>query len=1046
MEIDLLGRFAVRRQAGAIDAAEFGGRRVRELVRILAAHRGKVVARDALIEALWSNQLPADPQANLNVLVNRARRALGEPDVIQTDGAGYLLRGGADIVVDAELFEDYVARARTARGEASNSEAVSNVRSALDHWDEPLPEDAYADWARPVRDRLERLHQEALETGADALLATGSYGDAVALATQAVEHQPLREAAHLLLIHAYAGEGDQAAAIEAYLSLRRMLADELGVDPSLHAQALYERILRGVVPAPLGQSRHRPRPTAPPLVGRETELADLLSLGESERIALVSGRSGSGKSHLLDELCARSPRPVLRASALLPEREEPWSLARALLRPTAGASDVRGLLDSTTLTALADVLPEVAVAGQAVHPRSRRALVHQGLLRMIESIGAALVVVDDLQWADSSTLDLLATVVGRSPEIAMVLAYRPEEIADDSPVARFLADIDDGLPLVVEPGPLAAVALERLVSSTSIAAALAEHTDGTPFAVVQVVRILEREGVLRRNPQLGWDVVEEPTTDRVRELARAGQREAVWRQFERLPRGARQLLATLSLCGRPVPVKILRDACPLSVEDANRLLSVLSRSHLVRHGSEGFRVDHDLVAETIRDRLDDVERAALHQSIADALSRFDGPQDEQARHLAGAGDPAAAAEAYVVAATARIDRFAHREAEQIATEALALAPTGRTRVALLAIRADALFMNGDFEPSRNDLREAIGATAPGPARSRLFTRLAQVTFGSDDLMRAAELTDLALAEAGDDDATRARATYVRALVDMNLDRRADADRRFDEALALFERLSDALGVADIIEARAMTTFGHGDITTGVQEFDRAAKIFTDSGNLLRVVTPRSTRGHGLLFAGSPLEGLQDTTEALGLAQNLGYAEGEAMAMWHRAEVLVGCGQPVEALAVAEAGRVIARRIGHRGWTATTSLAIGCAQAALGDLPAAAAAYEESLRVSGEHLIMFRCWGHARLASVLIAQGRHQEAAHHVEGALRPAPALAQYEARLARCELAVRVDPETAGEVIADALELADAGGHEMSGARLRQLQLDARSPEQPRR
>ena len=75
-----------------------------------------VVSRDALIEALWGEQLPADPATNLNVVVNRARRALGEPELIQTGGGGYLLRDGTEVVVDVERFEELVGQARAAHG------------------------------------------------------------------------------------------------------------------------------------------------------------------------------------------------------------------------------------------------------------------------------------------------------------------------------------------------------------------------------------------------------------------------------------------------------------------------------------------------------------------------------------------------------------------------------------------------------------------------------------------------------------------------------------------------------------------------------------------------------------------------------------------------------------------------------------------------------------------------------------------------------------------------------------------------------------------
>lgn len=252
MEIDLLGRFAVRRGGRVVEAAEFGGRRVRQLIRILAAERGHVVSRDALIEALWGRQLPADPGTNLNVVVNRARRALGEPDVLQTASGGYVLREGPGVLVDVERFEELVSRARAARSRGDGVDAARAAGAALELWGEPLPEDAYADWARQHRDRLERLHQDALEIGAAGLVVTGNAREAVALAAQAVARQPLREAAYLLLVRAHVAEGDQAAAVAAYLDLRRMLADELGIDPSPEATALYEQLLRGTTTSSAG--------------------------------------------------------------------------------------------------------------------------------------------------------------------------------------------------------------------------------------------------------------------------------------------------------------------------------------------------------------------------------------------------------------------------------------------------------------------------------------------------------------------------------------------------------------------------------------------------------------------------------------------------------------------------------------------------------------------------------------------------------------------------------------------------------------------------
>ncbi len=137
-----------------------------------------------------------------------------------------------------------------------------------------------------------------------------------------------------------------------------------------------------------------------------------------------------------------------------------------------------------------------------------------------------------------------------------------------------------------------------------------------------------------------------------------------------------------------------------------------------------------------------------------------------------------------------------------------------------------------------------------------------LTFGAQDPRRAAELAELALVEAGDDDAARAVALETAAILDMNLERPDRAAERAEAALALYRRLGDARGVARILDGRAMATFLDGRIAEGVEVFGRVAQLFTDSGELLRVVTPRSTRGHGLVFLARPAEGLAEASAAL----------------------------------------------------------------------------------------------------------------------------------------------------------------------------------------
>ncbi len=236
-EVRLLGGFSVHQAGEEVPPGAFGGRLPRTLVRLLATQRGALVPADVLIDALWPVRPPADPAANLRILVNRARKALGDPGLILTRSGGYALR--RDCVVDADAFLAEVQAGRDGLRAARPAEALCHFRAALELWrGDPLPEDLYDDWAQPYRARLIRAKLEALEGGASAALAAEDRQQALELAEEAVALEPLRESAHLLVVRALASSGDAAGALAAYERMRERLLEDLGLDPSAEAAEL----------------------------------------------------------------------------------------------------------------------------------------------------------------------------------------------------------------------------------------------------------------------------------------------------------------------------------------------------------------------------------------------------------------------------------------------------------------------------------------------------------------------------------------------------------------------------------------------------------------------------------------------------------------------------------------------------------------------------------------------------------------------------------------------------------------------------------------
>jgi DNA-binding SARP family transcriptional activator len=235
VRIRLLGRFTVLRGSGEVPLRAFGGRLPQQLLRLLALQRGALIPKDVIAEALWPRRPPADTRGNIEVLVSRIRRALGDPALIRTGPGGYSLTAGRECWVDTEAFLAAVGDGRELLADRP-AEALACFRDALKLWHgEPLAEDTYAEWAQQDRRCLSLALLDALDGAAAAALACGDPATAGAWAGRATAREPLRETSAMLAVRALDGGGDPAGALAAFDSFRDRLAREAGLDPTPEA-------------------------------------------------------------------------------------------------------------------------------------------------------------------------------------------------------------------------------------------------------------------------------------------------------------------------------------------------------------------------------------------------------------------------------------------------------------------------------------------------------------------------------------------------------------------------------------------------------------------------------------------------------------------------------------------------------------------------------------------------------------------------------------------------------------------------------------------
>jgi predicted ATPase/DNA-binding SARP family transcriptional activator len=312
MQVRLLGPLEV-----AVDGASGAppGTGERSLLALLALRGGRVVPVDHLVDALWGEELPANPQNALQLRVSKLRRWLAglgiDPAVLATRAPGYLL-DVSPAAVDALAVVDEVAAARATAAGGATAMAAERYRAALARWvGPPLCDVPATDWAAAEATRLDELRLAALEEVLELDLAAGRHRHVVEELDQLVAAHPLRERFHAQRMLALYRSGRQADALAAYQHLRTVLAEELGLDPSAEARELEVAILQQDPALDLEAAAPAASelPTLPERVasfrGREHDVDELERLLGQERLVTCTGPGGTGKTTLAVEAARR---------------------------------------------------------------------------------------------------------------------------------------------------------------------------------------------------------------------------------------------------------------------------------------------------------------------------------------------------------------------------------------------------------------------------------------------------------------------------------------------------------------------------------------------------------------------------------------------------------------------------------------------------------------------------------------------------------------------------------------------------------------------
>ncbi|MFC5137147.1 BTAD domain-containing putative transcriptional regulator [Actinomycetospora rhizophila] len=772
----------------AVGDAPVRSARVRRLLAVLALEPGRVVTVDRLVAHVWPDDPPAHGEAALHSAVARARRVLGD-GVLRTEPPGYVLDLPAE-ALDATLAVALRDRARAGGG-------ADLLDEALALWRGP----AFAEFAdeepfRPVAARLGELRADLEDARAQADLDLGRPADAVARLEELVAAAPFRERRRELLVEALHRAGRAGDALAAVAAHRRLLADELGLDPGEGMRRLEALVLAGS-PAPEVVAANAPFAASsatngafaaspgPALLGRETAIAGVTAAIGDGPVTLV-GPGGVGKT----------------------------TLARHVAAALAGTfADGVVVAELATVTTGAEVAPAVVAAVDApgasgTDPRDRVHAVLRGR--------RLLLVLDNAEHVVDAVAALVTGLGAACPTVAVLATSReplgvPGErvrpvppLAQDAAVALFaeraaaadpafaLSELNreavtevcrrlDRLPLALE----LAAARMRVLSPAELAADLplhrrflrsphrgADQRHRTLHAVVdwsyrlldpREQAVLARLGVFAGSFTLAAAraVADDPDLDGV--LADLVDKSLVTASVDHARDGPSRyaLLETvrayvrerLDEAGGTAAVRrrhadhvlalLARDGALLGPDAARRLAAVAAEWDEVR-AAVAWTTDHDPAhAAAIVARLIDVAEVRMTPEIfawADALL------------ARGADLGTAAAGVHAVAASgARFAGDLDRAEQQVAAGTGVAGPDDPATPALTFLRAELDLFAGRAAASARAAAEAERSPTLRVGAMAVFTRLLAVAYGGDTAAAVAEADalDVAVREAGD---------------------------------------------------------------------------------------------------------------------------------------------------------------------------------------------------------------------------------------------------------------------------------------------------------
>ena len=678
LQITLLGAPQVRFQGSLL---KFRSRKVLALLIYLVVEGG-VYRRDRLIDFLWPNSGPKEGRATLRSTLARLKKTLavaGDFLMIESGKVGFNFEAhhdlDLDIVVGAAKSGDLIQLEEALTAVGGDFLEGFSLKDA--------PE--FDDWMTLQREIWHHHIEQVFEQLSRAQAESGQAVHALETASRWVAHAPLNEFAYQRLIETHALLGNRSAALQVFDRCKETLGDELNILPSVHLTKLVEHIRNepaSSTPFNLSLARtiNMAAPLELPFVGRANEYQQLISAYQHTsqnrpHVVAITGDAGLGKTRLCRAFLDWVAVSDMEADILLGRAFEmgghlPYQPIVETLRQRIEAENApEDLLPDVWLSELSQLLPELRdrypdlsppMPGDADQVRGR---IFEAVARLGEALAARHTVVlfiDDIQWADYATLNLIGYLTRRwveqSAAIFVVLAVRQENIDANTDLQDWITQLRRETTLIrLEIGLLDFTNLTLLTSQLAaksipnetiqrLSQWLYDETQGHPFFLTQMLQMLAQRNLLMFQPDSQTPHIDVSATLMLVESEERLPlpptiRDLIEARLHPVSETAFALLLAGAVVGREASFDLLCQVSGLSEESAISSLEAMLHHRLLAETvseSRPYHFSHDKIREVVYEQASEARRRIYHRRALDVLTDSNAPAAELAFHALAA--------------------------------------------------------------------------------------------------------------------------------------------------------------------------------------------------------------------------------------------------------------------------------------------------------------------------------------------------------------------------------------------------------------------------